>query len=134
MKKVLLILLILPLILLCGFRRVQKPFVILSTGTITSSSVQRVERYFNVNQRINFALIIPEKLKYAGVRMQISKQSDKTSNWGFSIIETKDLYIVDGDKAYRGYIVPRTKGRYIIQFFYLNKKNYPFVHKEFMVR
>jgi len=94
MKKVLLILLILPLILLCGFRRVQKPFVILSTGTITSSSVQRVERYFNVNQRINFALIIPEKLKYAGVRMQISKQSDKTSNWGFSIIETKDIYIV----------------------------------------
>ena len=134
MKKYLSILLILPLIFFCGFRKVEKPFVVLSSNTIDAQSIRRVERYFNVNQRINFALIIPERLKYAGVRMQISKQSDKTSNWGFSIVETKDIYIVDGDKAYRGYIVPRTKGHYIIQFFYLNKKNYPFVHKEFMVQ
>lgn len=134
MKKFLLVLLILPLIFLCGFRKTEKPFVILSSGTIDSISIKRVERYFNVNQPINFVLVFPEKVKYAGVRLQLSKQSDKTSNWGFSIIETRDLYINQGDKAYRGYILPRTKGHYIIQFFYLNKKNYPFAHKEFMVQ
>ena len=66
--------------------------------------------------------------------MQLSKQSDKTSNWGFSVEETRDIYITPGEKTYRSYFVPRTKGHYIIQFFYLNKKNYPFVHKEFMVQ
>lgn len=134
MKKFLLILLILPLILLCGFKKVEKPFVVLSSGTIDNISTQRVERFFPVNHRINYALIIPDKLKYAGVRMQLSKQSDKTSNWGFTIEETNDIYITPGDKVYRSYILPRTTGHYIIQFFYLNKKNYPFVHKEFMVQ
>lgn len=134
MKKFLLILLILPLILLCGFKRVEKPFVVLSSGTIDNISSQRVERYFNVNQRINYALIIPDKLKYSGVRMQLSKQSDKIANWGFTIEETNDFYVVKGDSVYRSYFVPRSTGHYIIQFFYLNKKNYPFAHKEFMVQ
>ena len=134
MKKVLLIFLILPLILLCGFRKIEKPFVILSSGTIDNISIKRVERFFNVYQKINFVLVFPEKVKYAGVRIQLSKQNEKTSNWGFSIVETRDVYINQGDKAYRGFIVPRTKGHYIIQFFYLNKKNYPFAHKEFMVQ
>lgn len=134
MKKFLLILLILPLILLCGFKRVEKPFVVLSSGTIDNISSQRVERYFNVNQRINYALIIPDKLKYSGVRMQLSKQSDKIANWGFTIEETNDFYVVKGDNVYRSYFVPRSTGHYIIQFFYLNKKNYPFAHKEFMVQ
>lgn len=134
MKKIFLILLILPLILLCGFKRAEKPFVVLSSGTIDNISSQRVERYFNVNQRVNYALIIPDELKYSGVRMQLSKQSDKVANWGFTIEETNDIYIVKGNNVYRSYFVPRAKGHYIIQFFYLNKKNYPFAHKEFMVQ
>ncbi|MBO5948899.1 hypothetical protein J6Q66_08700 [bacterium] len=134
MKKFLLIPLILSLILLCGFKRIEKPFIILSSGTIDTISTERVERYFNINQRINYVLVIPDKLKYSGVRMQLSKQSDKTANWGFTIEETNDIYITPGEKAYRSYFVPRSKGHYIIQFFYLNKKNYPFAHKEFMVQ
>ncbi|MBQ3642021.1 hypothetical protein II906_08885 [bacterium] len=133
-KKVFVSLIALSLIFLCGFTKKEKPFVILSSGTISKENVQRVERFFNVGSRINYALILPDSVKYSGVRMQISKQDDKTSNWGYSIIEANDIYIVKGEKIYRNYFVPRTTGHYIIQFFYLNKKNYPFVHKEFMVQ
>ena len=134
MKKFLSLILIFSVILLCGFAKKEKPFVILSSGTIDNNNIQRVERVFNKNSRINYALILPDSVKYSGVRMQISKQDEKTSNWGYSIIETNDIFIVKGEKIYRNYIVPRTTGHYIIQFFYLNKKNYPFAHKEFMVQ
>ena len=134
MKKFFSVLIIFSVILLCGFTKKEKPFVILSSGTIDKNNIQRVERVFNQYSRINYALILPDSVKYSGVRMQISKQDEKTSNWGYSIIESNDIYIVKGEKVYRNYFVPRTTGHYIIQFFYLNKRNYPFAHKEFMVQ
>lgn len=133
-RKILLLFLIIPLILLCGFKKTERPFLILSAGTITAESVQRIERAFTVGQRVNYALVSPDGLKYSGVRMQLSTQSDKTTNYGYSLIETNDLYIDKYSKMYRDYFVPRKAGKYILQFFYLNKKNYPFAHIEFVVR
>ncbi len=133
-KKIILLLLIVPLILFCGFKKKERPFLILSAGTITPQSIQRIERAFAVGQRVNYALVSPDGLKYSGVRMQLSTQSDKTTNYGYSIIETDDLYIDKYSKMYRDYFVPRKSGKYILQFFYLNKKNYPFAHIEFFVR
>ncbi|MBE7705483.1 MAG: hypothetical protein E7Z90_06730 [Cyanobacteria bacterium SIG29] len=134
MRKILLLILIIPLILLCGFKFKQKPYVIVSSGTIDSSSIQRIERAFLVGQPINYALVSPDGLQYSGVRMQVSMQSEKTTNWGFSIEESNDLYIDKSSKIYRDYIYPRKTGHYILQFFYLNKKTYPFAHIEFVVR
>ncbi len=133
MKKLAVLFLILPLILLCGFKNREKPFVILSSGSIINDNIQRIERTFNSKERINYALITPDGLKYGGVRMQISSQNQKTSNWGFSVIQSKDLYIDTSSKIYKDYIFIQKPGNYIIQFFYLNKKNYPFAHKEFTV-
>lgn len=134
MKKLLLILLILPIVFLCGFKKAEKPFVILSSGAITKETITRAERVFSVGQRVNYCLIAPDGVKYSGIRMQISTQDEKTSNWGFSIIESNDFYLPQSDMEYRSYFVPRKSGHYIIQFFYLNNKRYPFVHKEFLVR
>lgn len=134
MKKILLLILILPLFLLGAFKLKEKPYVVLSSGTIDSNNLQRIERAFLVGQRVNYALVSPDGLKYEGVRMQISTQSDKTTNWGFSIVESNDLFLDKSSKIYRDYIVPRKSGRYIIQFFYLNKKTYPFAHLEFLVK
>lgn len=134
MKKILLLILIVPLLLLCAFKVKEKPFVVLSSGTIDSNNLQRIERAFLVGQRVNYALVSPDGLKYEGVRMQISTQSDKTTNWGFSILESNDLFLDKSSKIYRDYIVPRKSGKYIIQFFYLNKKTYPFAHLEFLVK
>lgn len=134
MKKFFVLILMLPLIFCFSFKKTEKPFVVLSSGTISPESTRRIERIFLVKQRINYALIFPEGLRYSGVRMQISKQDDKTSNWGFSIISTKDLYLGQADKTYSDYIYIQKPGHYIIQFFYLNKKNYPFAHKEFYVK
>ncbi len=134
MKKII-VLILMPLLIFCfSFKKEQKPYIVLSSGTITSQSANLIERAFMVKQRINYALIFPDGLKYSGVRMQISKQDDKTSNWGFSVISSKDLYLAKADKYYKDYIYIQTPGHYIIQFFYLNKKNYPFAHKEFLVR
>lgn len=133
-KKILLVFLIVPLILFCGFKKKERPFLILSAGTINAENVQRIERAFLVGQRVNYALVSPDGLKYSGVRMQLSTQNDKTTNYGFSLIETDDLYIDKYSKMYKDYFVPRKPGRYILQFFYLNKKNYPFAHIEFVVR
>ena len=96
-KKILLVFLIVPLILFCGFKKKERPFLILSAGTINAENVQRIERAFLVGQRVNYALVSPDGLKYSGVRRQLSTQSDKTTNYGFSLIETEDLYI---DKYY----------------------------------
>ena len=133
-KKILLVFLIVPLILFCGFKKKERPFLILSSGTINAENVQRIERAFLVGQRVNYALVSPDGLKYSGVRMQVSTQSDKTTNYGFSLLETEDLYIDKYSKMYKDYFVPKKTGKYILQFFYLNKKNYPFAHIEFVVR
>ncbi len=132
-KKVVIILLIIPLICLSGFKRKEKPVLVMTTGAITRENISRIERTFNAGERINYAIIAPDGLKYAGVRMQISSQDEKTTNWGFKINQTQDLYIDKSANFYKNYIVIQRPGRYIIQFFYLNKKNYPFIHKEFTV-
>ncbi|MBQ4078221.1 hypothetical protein IJD15_03475 [bacterium] len=133
-KKILSLVFIISMIFLCGFKFKERPYVILSAGTISSTTLQRIERVFFVGQRINYAIVSPDGLKYSGVRMQLSTQSDKTTNYGYSIISTEDLFIDKYSKSYQNYFVPRKAGRYILQFFYLNKKNYPFAHVEFMVQ
>ena len=134
MKKLIVILLIFPLFLFCSFKKKEKPYAILSLGTISLETTQRIVRVFPACQRINFALVAPDGFKYAGVRIQVSKQDEKTSNWGFSIIQSRDVYLDLSQKAYRDYIYIQRPGKYILQFFYLNNKDYPFVHREFLVR
>ena len=135
MKKFLIILLILPLLFFCGFfKRAQKPYLIVSSGTINTEITQRIERIFLTGQRVNYALIAPDGFKKSDIRLQVSKQDNKTTNWGFSIVETKDLYLPKGEQSYRNYIYPRTSGKYILQFFYLDNKDYPFAHIEFTVQ
>lgn len=134
MKKTAIILLLISLIFCFGFSSEKKPYIVLSSGTISAETTRRIEKIFPVKQRINYALMTPEGLKYSGVRLQISKQDDKTSNWGFSVINSNDLYIDRSSKYYTGYIYIQSPGHYILQFFYLNKKNHPFAHVEFMVK
>ena len=133
MKKFTVLLFIFMLIFLCGFKKKQKPIIILSSNSITAESAKVIENNFNVKSRIYYALYAPDGFKYPGVRLQISKQDDKTSNWGFSIIMNRDIYLDLSQNVYRDYIFMQQKGHYIIQFFYLNNKDYPFVHREFRV-
>lgn len=134
-KKVIVVSLILfTSILFCGFKSAKKPYLLISNAPISEITQIRSERAFGVRQRIYYALVAPDNFKYSGIRIQISKQDDKTSNWGFSIVSTEDIYIVKGDSEYKSYIVLSSPGHYIIQFFYLNNKRYPFVHREFVVR
>ncbi|MCD7740304.1 MAG: hypothetical protein LUH11_03035 [Candidatus Gastranaerophilales bacterium] len=134
MKKIIIIILILPLFLFCSFKKKEKPYIILSSGSISLEYVKRIERGFSANQRINYALVAPDGFKTPGIRLQISKQDEKTSNWGFSIIQSRDLYLDLAQNIYRDYIYIQRPGRYILQFFYLNNKDYPFAHKEFLVQ
>lgn len=134
MKKILVIFLIFPILFLCGFRKKEKPYVILSSGTISLENTQRIERIFPSCQRINFALIAPDGFKKPGVRLQVFKKEDKTANWGFSIIQSRDFYLDLSQKAYRDYIYIQKPGRYAVQFFYLSNKDYPFAYKEFLVQ
>lgn len=78
-------------------------------------------------------MIVPEGFKYSGIRMQISSKDEKTSNWGYTIRQTNDFYVNLSDNVYSNYFVLQRPGYYIIQFFYINNKRYPFIHKEFMV-
>lgn len=133
-RKFLLLFFLISMIFLCGFKFKERPYIILSSGTISSTTLMRIERAFAVGQRVNYALVSPDGLKYSGIRMQLSTQSDKTTNYGYSVISTEDLYIDKYSKSYQNYFVPRKTGKYIIQFFYLNKKNYPFAHSEFVVQ
>ena len=134
MKKIIIILSILPLLFLCSFKIKAKPYVLLSSGTISTDATKRMERVFVAGQRINYALVAPDGFKKPGVRLQISKQDDKTSNWGYSIIQTRDIYLDLSQKAYRDYLYLQRPGRYYIQFFYLSNKDYPFARSEFLVQ
>ena len=134
MKKIVTIILIFPLLFLCSFKIKAKPYVLLSSGTISTETTSRMERIFLSGKRINYALIAPDGFKKPGVCLQISKQDDKTSNWGFSIIQTRDFYLDLSQKAYRDYIYIQRPGRYYIQFFYLSNKDYPFARSEFLVQ
>lgn len=133
MKKLSVIFIIISVFLCSGFKKSEKPYVMLSSGSLTKENTGRIERVFTAGQRIHYALIAPDGVKYPGIRMQISKQDDKTSNWGFSIIQSNDFYLPQSDQIYRSYIVVQKPGHYIIQFFYLNNKRYPFIHREFIV-
>lgn len=133
MKKALLIFLIFPLILFCGFKKKEKPYVLLSSGNISLENTQRIERNFVAGQRINFALVAPNGFKKPGVRIQVFKKEEKTANWGFSIIQSRDVYLDLSQNAYRDYIVVQRSGKYAVQFFYLSNKDYPFAYREFWV-
>ena len=133
MKKFWSILLIIPILLFCGFKKKERPIIILSSNQITNASAQVIENHFNVQSRIYYALYAPDGFKQPGVRMQLSKQDDKTSNWGFSVISVNDIYLDMAQKVYRDYIYIQQPGHYIIQFFYLDNKDYPFAHREFRV-
>ncbi len=134
MKKIITILLILPLFLFCSFKKKEKPYIILSSNPISLEYAKRMENFFCVNQRIHFALVAPGGFKTPGVRLQISKQDEKTSNWGFTIIQSRDLYLDKAQNIFKDYIYIQRPGKYILQFFYLNNKDYPFAHREFWVQ
>ena len=133
MKKVSVIFLILLVLFFCGFKQKAKPIIILSSNKITGETAKHIENRFFAKSRIFYALYAADGFKQQGIRFQISKQEDKTSNWGFSIIMSRDIYINSGEKIYRDYISLSQPGHYIIQFFYLNNKDYPFAHSEFRV-
>ena len=133
MKKITLFFLLISLIFFCGFKRYEKPYIILSSGSITSENLKRIERVFSIGQRINIGLAAPDGFKDYGIRKQLSKQDDKTSNWGFSIIQSSDFYIDKTQNLYKDYIYIYRPGHYILQFFYINNKRYPFAHVEFKV-
>ena len=105
----------------------------LSSASI-SSMTDRQERYFSTGQIIHYALISPDGFKYDGVRMQVSKQDEKTSNWGFSIVNSRDFIVDRAQNQYIDSLRLTRPGHYILQFFYLNNKDYPFAHTEFMVQ
>ena len=119
----------------CGFKfkRQTKPVIILSSNQITNSSLNITENNFYSGSRIYYLLYAPDGFREQGARLQISKQDDKVSNWGFSIISARDIYLNAGSKTYYDYIYLRRPGHYIIQFFYLDNKDYPFAHREFRV-
>jgi len=136
MKKLAAVLLIIPVLLCSGFifKRKAKPIIILSSNIITKDTAQVIENTFAAGQRIYFALYAPDGFKKPGVRLQISKQADNVSNWGFSIISSRDIYLNTSEKVYRSHIYLRDGGHYILQFFYLDNKDYPFAHREFRVK
>ena len=135
MKKTAVILLIIPVLFCCGFifKRREKPVILLSSNVITKDTAQVIENVFEVQSRIYLMLYSKDGFKYPAVRMQITKQDDKVSNWGFSLISAKNIYLDTSSNAYRDYIYLRQPGHYIVQFFYVNNKDYPFAHREFKV-
>jgi len=134
MKKTLSLFVIFCLLIFCGFTKKQKPYILLSSGnSAVMGDTIRNERHFFSGQRIYFSLTAPDGYKDSGVRMQLSKQDEKTSNWGFSIIQSKDLYLDKTQNTYKDYLRITQSGHYILQFFYLKNKRYPFAHTEFMV-
>ena len=135
MKRLIVVLLVgLMCFFVCGFKKKAKPIIILSSNQITQENAATVENTFGAKTRIYYVLYSPNGFKYPGVRMQISKQDDKTSNWGFKIIESRDISLDMAQNTYRNYLYIQMPGHYIIQFFYLNNKDYPFAHREFRVQ
>ena len=135
MKKTILILLILPLILLCGFKISKKAYILTSTEAITNTNpAKNITGFYPVQQRIHYVLAVPDGFKYPGIRMQLTKQDDKTTTWGFSIIMSRDFTVDMAQNSYSDYIYIQKPGHYILQFFYLNKKSYPFAHTEIWVQ
>lgn len=134
MKKFLVLFLICPLLFLCAFKKRTNAYIMLSSANIPAVSENiRFERNFLAGQKINYAVVCPDGFKNSAVRLQVSKQDDKTSNWGFSIIQSKDLYVDKSQNFYKNYLYLYRPGKYILQFFYINNKDYPFAHTEFRV-
>lgn len=136
MKKIALLFIITAAIILTGTvsfsKENTKPYIILSSVKVNMPEENiRLERNFSVGKRIFYTVVIPKGIKDKGIRMQISKQDEKTSNWGFSIIMSKDFYPDRALNYFEDYFVLRQKGHYILQFFYLDNKRYPFAHTEF---
>ena len=74
MKKIFTVILILPLLLFCGFlKKEKKPFLVLSSGAITTQTTYRIERNFASGQRINYALIAPSGFKKIGCKIATFK-------------------------------------------------------------
>lgn len=134
MKYFLSIVIIFLSIISCGFSfsHKEKPYVYLSSDSMVYQGNQpRIERRFNAGQRIYYTLVAPDGFKDAGVRFKIVKHDEKTSNWGYSILSVKDIYLDLGKTSYRDYFVLGQKGHYVVEFYYAKSLNYPFARNEF---
>ena len=72
MKKIVYLILIMPFIFFCGFGWKEKPYIIMSSGTVSKETINRLERVFIAGQRINYAIVAPDGLKYDAIRLEIS--------------------------------------------------------------
>lgn len=134
MKYLLSIIILFSVIFTCGFSlsKKQKPYVYISSAPVVYNEGQaRIERRFNAGQRVYYTLVAPDGFKDAGVRFKIVKHEEKTSNWGYSVLRAKDIYLDLSKSIYCDYFVIAQKGHYVVEFYYARDLKYPFARNEF---
>ena len=120
LKKVLIIFVLLFCTLTTGCDK-EKPFVVLNSQAINSKTIYNPIYNYTPHQKINYVVVKQQGFTDSVLRIQILKQDDKVSNWGFSLAGSDNICVDKGAKFYIGYIAaPPMPGRYCIRFFELN--------------
>lgn len=120
MKKLILSFLIFTIALVssgCG----TKAFILMKSEPLTAQNAQQYEQYFEVGQRIYYAIVAPNGFKDSAVKIEIVKVSDKVPSMGYSIQYAQDLAIDNTKKYYTNYFTLSTGGAYVMQVFELRR-------------
>ena len=134
MKKFLVICLIFTSIFLCGFKN-KRPLVLTSSMPITQENQQYLTKYFEINQKIYYAILFPRGLKKGVYRVQFFTKDDKSEFWGYKHSRHYDFKVSEKDTKYLSdYLVMLQKGHYIVQVFNLDNVNKPIALGDFWVK
>lgn len=129
-----LISLILFLVLITPCYAKEKPVLVLNSQPITQETVNYPVQNFNVDQKINYALIVPKGFSDSVVRVQIVKKEEKVDSWGYSICMAKDLCVDKSQNFYIDYVTVGRPGCYIMSIYEIKDLDKPLARAVFWVK
>lgn len=111
----------------------KKPVLLFNSQPINKQTVSSFSNLFEAGEKIHFAILNPKGFKNNIIRIQVVKKDENTNHWGYSIVYSKDVKIDISKNFYIDYLVMGRKGHYIMQVFYLDNFDIPFVRNDFKV-
>lgn len=135
MKKAILSLLILLSVFLFSACSHNRGIILFNTQPITKENALSDEIVFNLNEKVYFLFIAPQKMENDFIRVQVFKMTDKAPWGGNEVVRTKDFRLMKDERYYyTDYFVFNETGRYVMQVFSIDDFRHPLALDFFYVK
>jgi hypothetical protein len=132
MKKILLFLFL--ALLLTGCKKIDRPAILFNREQITEKNVMNYSNEFLAGQRVYYLVLMPKKVESRALFVRVIKKGS-LDRLGYSLYTAKDIRLKDEEIHYfTDYIVPNSKGVYVMKVYSKDRPTKTYTEAEFFVR